>query len=313
MKAALLAGAALLLAGCGRYGDFTLPILSGGNERATYTWEERPGPVIERGAARDVLNPSVVRTPHGFTNYYSTFDGRTWRTRVAESPDGITWHDTGVVIEPHPSTWEAAYIAANGSALADGGTVRYWYEAGPRDHLSIALDGKPVLEPGPWQSWDERDVADPDVIRAGSELYLYYLGQDRGARQRIGVARSHDGVHWEKLRANPVLDDEDNIGEPAVWQDRGFYWMLYTARLRDEQRRLRLARSIDGVHWTKLPGELAGAQAWDSKVICDAAVVVDGGRVLVWFGGGDVARPDENIQGQIGYGVLQPHSATLEK
>jgi hypothetical protein len=42
-------------------------------------------------------------------------------------------------------------------------------------------------------------------------------------------------------------------------------------------------------------------------------VVVDGDRVLVWFGGGDLARPDENIHGQIGFGVLRPVSATLEK
>jgi hypothetical protein len=27
--------------------------------------------------------------------------------------------------------------------------------------------------------------------------------------------------------------------------------------------------------------------------------------VGVWFGGGDVASPDENLHGQIGYGVLR--------
>jgi hypothetical protein len=48
-------------------------------------------------------------------------------------------------------------------------------------------------------------------------------------------------------------------------------------------------------------------------VICDATVVVAGDRVLVWFGGGDVARADENIHGQIGFGALLPVSATLEK
>jgi len=89
--------------------------------------------------------------------------------------------------------------------------------------------------------------------------------------------------------------------------------MLYTARLADETRRLRLARSNDGVRWTPLAAEFGGAQAWDAKVICDASVVVDGDRVLVWFGGGDVARADENIHGQIGFGVLRPVSATLEK
>src|ERR1039458_4629414 len=105
-----------------------------------------------------------------------------------------------------------------------------------------------------------------DVCSSDLYFYLYYLGQDRGARQKIGLARSRDGVRWEKLRSNPVLEADGNVGEPAVWQSHGFYWMLYTARLADETRHLRLARSTDGVRWTKLAAEFRGAQAWDTKV-----------------------------------------------
>jgi hypothetical protein len=49
---------------------------------------------------------------------------------------------------------------------------------------------------------------------------------------------------------------------------------------------------------------IAGSEAWDSKVICDPTVVANRDRVTVWFGGGDVARPDQNIHGQIGVGEL---------
>jgi len=34
---------------------------------------------------------------------------------------------------------------------------------------------------------------------------------------------------------------------------------------------------------------------------------------VIWFGGGDVASPDENLHGQIGYGTLRPVNATLQK
>jgi sucrose-6-phosphate hydrolase SacC (GH32 family) len=305
--------ALLLLCGCGRYADFALPAVTGGDPKTTFAFEERPAPVMERGSANDLLNPSVFRAGSGFTNYYSMFDGKTWHTRVAESADGIQWRDTGKVLSPDPATWEGSYIAANGSALFYGGQIWYWYEAGARERLRIGLRGQAVLEPGPWGSWDERGVADPYVIRVEPYFYLYYLGQDRGARQKIGVARSRDGVRWEKLRSNPVLEGDDNVGEPAVWQSHGFYWMLYTAREAGEVRRMRLARSVDGVQWTLLAAKFGGAQAWDAKVVCDPTVVVDGDRVLVWFGGGDVARVDENIHGQIGFGVLRPVSATLEK
>jgi predicted GH43/DUF377 family glycosyl hydrolase len=155
-------------------------------------------------------------------------------------------------------------------------------------------------------------VADPYVIRIGSEFYMYYLGQDRAVQQRLGVARSADGIHWRKLRTNPILEvgapgafDENGLGEPAVWQARGWYWMLYTGRGAGEVRRLGMARSTDGVHWTKLPQVFAGAHEWDAKVVCDPTVeVLDDSTVAVWFGGGDLARPDYNLNGQIGYGIL---------
>jgi predicted GH43/DUF377 family glycosyl hydrolase len=324
------------LCGCGRYADFTLPVVKGGDPNASFAFEERAGPVMERGKdweAEDVLNPSIGVGDKGAAplhlNLYSGFDGKTWRTGLATTREGEHFERKGIILSPDPGTWEGSYIAANGSLTFFNKQFWYWYVSGPRGRHSLGLahagegawdeakswhkEIHPVLEPGPWASWDERGVADPYVIRVEPYFYMYYLGQDRGARQRIGVARSSDGVKWEKLRTNPVLEAEENIGEPAVWQSHGFYWMLYTVRLADEQRRLRLARSVDGVKWEKLPTEFRGAQAWDSKVICDATVIPAGDCIIVWFGGGDVARPDENIHGQIGVGVLRPVSATLEK
>jgi Glycosyl hydrolases family 32 N-terminal domain len=317
----LLAAAALMvLAGCGRYSDFTLPALAGGNPQADYRWEARPDPVILREEAKDVLNPSVAAG----RMLYSSWDGRTWRTALATSEDGIRWQKRGSVLESNPKTWEGAYSAANGAVLAVGPQFWYWYVAGPKERPSLGLarsdnarawrkEPAPVLGPGPYMSWDERGVADPYVIRIGRWFYLYYLGQDRARRQRLGVARSNDGISWEKLRANPILElggpgafDENGLGEPAVWSAGGYYWMLYTGRDLTEYRRIGLARSTDGVHWQKLPLVLSGGQPWDSKVVCDPTVEVGPAEVRVWFGGGDVARPDENLNGQIGYGILRP-------
>jgi len=327
------AAAVLVMAGCGCYADFTLPPLAPGDERRGFAFETRAEPVLARGPSgewdsQDALNPSVLRAAGGFLNFYSGFDGRTWRTGLATSADGVTWTKRGAGLAPDSSTWEGGYIAANGSALFEGGEYLYWYQAGPKETPRIGLarsrDGRawrkeprPVVDFGPRGSWDERGVADPFVIRLEGTFYLYYLGQDRARRQRLGLARSADGVRWEKLRANPVLEpgpdgsfDEAGLGEPAVWRSHGFYWMLYTGRDAVEHRRLGLARSSDGVNWTRLPAVFAGREAWNAKVICDPAVDVAGDTVRVWFGGGDVASPDENLNGQIGYGLLH---ATLAK
>jgi predicted GH43/DUF377 family glycosyl hydrolase len=328
-KSTLLA-VSLVLFGCRPYADFTLPPPDGTGPRAPFSWEPSAMPVISRGSARswdsvDVLNPSVVRLTGLYLNLYSGFDGLAWRTGLATSEDGVHWQKLGRALSPEG--WEGSYIAANGSAIVSGGEIFYWYVAGEpgdgRIGLARSRNGgldwtklpKPVLIPGPRGSFDERAVADPYVIQRGDRFYMFYLGQDRAARQRLGVARSRDGVVWEKLRSNPVLElgplgsfDEMGLGEPAIWSSGGFYWMLYTGRDRAERRRMGLARSSDGVHWSREATftPVSGTADWDREVLCDPSVeLAPDGTVRVWFGGGDVAAPDHGIHGQIGVGLLE--------
>ncbi|HLW76451.1 MAG TPA: hypothetical protein VKS01_05685 [Bryobacteraceae bacterium] len=307
----LLAVAVLCITGCSRYADFTLPPPDPSGPRGPFHWSAMPNPVIDRGDAVDVLNPSVVRSGGESVNFYSRYDGKAWSTMRATSTDFVTWQNRAPVDLPSEGG-----MAANGSLLAMGTDLMYWYEAGAPPH--IALKGQAVLTAGPLGGFDEIAVADPDVIRAsgapgGARFFLYYLGQDRAQRQRLGVAQSTDGIHWTKFRDNPILEpgppgsfDERGVGEPAVWTSGGSYWMLYTGRARDETRRIGLAKSADGVHWqrdTSFP-PIAGDQPWNRAVMCDPSVEVLAGKIRVWFGGGDVPRPDQNIHGQIGMGFL---------
>ncbi|MDQ6679334.1 MAG: hypothetical protein M3Z09_18785 [Acidobacteriota bacterium] len=313
---------AFSLTACGRYADFSLPVLAAGPvPRLELVLNAEP--VLGRGDwdSSDVLNPSVVIRQGQFYNFYSGFDGRTWHTGLATSSDGVHWRKRGKVLSPDPKTWEGSYIAANGSAVVVNGEFWYWYQAGgrtrPRIGLARSKDGEhwtrdpaPVLSPGPYASWDEQAVADPFVFRKEDWFYLYYLGQNRARQQQLGLARSRDGVHWQKLRANPILRaplpgtgamDENGLGEPAAWENAGLYWMLFTGRDSQENRSLALAYSRDGVQWQRTGQVFRGQAAWDGRVLCDATVL--GGRV--WFGGGDRASPDENLQGQIGVGYLK--------
>ena len=309
----------LILCGCSKYAEFTLPAPESSGPRGPFRWQASTGPVIARGDAVDVLNPSVVKFRGEYLNLYSSWDGKTWTTALASSHDGVAWEKRGRVIAPEGE--EGNYIAANGSALVSGDEILYWYEAGDPFYIALARsrDGSQwsksgaVMRAGPRGSFDERGVADPYVIRAGDSFYMYYLGTDRARRQRLGVARSRDGVKWEKLRTNPILElgdvgafDEVGLGEPAVWSSGGSYWMLYTGRDRKERRKMGLAKSADGVHWTREPLVIAGLEEWDREVVCDASVEVMGDTIRVWFGGGDVARPDEGLHGQIGLGSLHP-------
>jgi predicted GH43/DUF377 family glycosyl hydrolase len=333
MVSVRISGVALLLilSGCGRYRDFSLPREPGGPV-VTWRWQGSPEPVLKHGTtgewdAVDALNPSVIRQGDAYYSLFSGFDGKTWHTGLAVSADGVTWHKEGKILSPDPNTWEAGEIAANGSALADESEILYYYQADrlPNTRIGLARSanghqwrrhGPPVLDKGPRGSWDEMGVGDPEVIRLRRQYYMFYVGMDRARRQRLGVATSADGIVWYKLRQNPILElgadgkfDENGLGEPAVWASNGYYWMLYTGRARDEVRRIGMARSQDGVQWERLPEVFAGDRPWNSKVICDPTVLVESGRVRVWFGGGDVARPDQNIHGQIGEAVLTTEPA----
>ena len=66
------------------------------------------------------------------------------------------------------------------------------------------------------------------------------------------------------------------------------------------------ARSRTGVSWEKQALVIRGDQPWKNKVVCDPTVVATAEGVRVWFGGGDVPRPDERIHGRIGVGMLRP-------
>ncbi len=327
-RAGWAALAGCLLAGCVPYRDFSLPSLPEPPSEPLLRWTALAQPVLERGApgqwdAVDALNPAPVRRDGVYFNFYSGYDGRLWRTGLATSADGVIWRKQGPVLAPDPSTWEGDYIAANGSALVVRGDFWYWYQAGrpPRIGLAISHDGRrwskhpaPVLEPGPRGAWDERGVADPYVVRFGTRFYLFYLGEDRARRQRLGLACSEDGRRWFKLRSNPILElgaesafDENGLGEPAVWASHGWYWMLYTGRDRHENRRLGLARSRDGVRWRRVSEGpvFEGPRPWASRVVCDPAVEPGAGELRVWFGGGDLAAPAENLHGQIGLAIVR--------
>ena len=81
--------------------------------------------------------------------------------------------------------------------------------------------------------------------------------------------------------------------------------MLYTGRDRKEKRAMGYAVSKDGRHWEKLKEPvLRGDQPWNSAVVCDATVLVENGKARIWFGGGDLPKPDERLNGQIGYAEL---------
>ncbi|MBB6678786.1 hypothetical protein H4Q31_15960 [Cohnella lubricantis] len=291
-------------------------------------------PVLQRGEpgewdSVDLLNPSVIKKGNTYYNYYSGYNGEVWQTGLATSVDGVHWskYEGNPVLKlSDRGLWDDSYIAANGSAIEIDNNVYYYYQgasstdnkatvglATSDDWLRFDKESNPVLTTGPDHTWDSMGVADPYVIKHKDFYYMYYLGMDEMSVQRLGVARSRDGVVWEKSVANPILDvgtkgsfDENGLGEPSVFYNAPYFYMVYTGRDAGEKRDIGLAVSLDGVHWKKqnYNGLFADRKSgtWDDSVICDTTFWMDdnASSLWMWYGGGNKPLPAEGLNGAVG-------------
>jgi predicted GH43/DUF377 family glycosyl hydrolase len=77
-----------------------------------------------------------------------------------------------------------------------------------------------VLRPGPSGSWEADRVAGAHVFRIGEWLYAAYIGFANGFEDSaIGIARSRDGINWERHANNPVITH----GNPGEWDSINVY------------------------------------------------------------------------------------------
>lgn len=291
-------------------------------------------PVLQRGQSGewdsvDLLNPSVIKKGNTYYNYYSGYNGEVWQTGLATSNDGTHWtkYENNPVLKlSDKGEWDDSYIAANGSAIEVNNKVFYYFQgvsstdnkasiglATSNDWFNFEKEANPVLTVGSDHTWDSKGVADPYVIKYKDYYYMYYLGMDEMNVQRLGVARSKDGVVWEKSTANPILDvgtkgsfDENGLGEPSVFYNTPYFYMIYTGRDAGEKRDIGLAVSLDGVHWKKqnYNGLFTERKSgtWDDSVICDTTLVFDDddNSLLMWYGGGNKPLPAQGLNGAVG-------------
>jgi len=104
------------------------------------------------------------------------------------------------------ATRDTAYkIQMQGVAVAPGNT-----DFGRDDWQNISKEA-PMLKPElPW----ERDcIEGASIINKGGILYMFYAGAYNNAPQQIGLARSSDGIHWERMSEQPFLPN----GKPGEW------------------------------------------------------------------------------------------------
>ena len=113
----------------------------------------------------------------------------------------------------------------------------------------------PILEPIPDHPWESRNVFNCGVINHGDEIVLLYRGQGmENDVSRLGLARSRDGVHFER-RPEPVFvpetpDEVNGVEDPRLTLLDGRVQMLYTA-WSPESIQVARASTTDFVAWER--------------------------------------------------------------
>jgi predicted GH43/DUF377 family glycosyl hydrolase len=196
--------------------------------------------------------PTILYDGLIYHMWYSGFDGSNTRIGYANSTDGITWNKYA---------------------------------------------GNPVLDLGSSGSWEDLHVHYPYVLYNGTSYQMWYSGND-GGNYRIGYATSPDGLTWAKYGGNPVLNlggggsfDEVYAGQASVILEGGTYHMWYSGVASSAQGITGYATSLDGISWTKYPGnpvlDIGPPGSWDDFRAYVPSVVFNGTKYFMIYSGND--------------------------
>ncbi len=206
----------------------------------TNKWEE----VVDR--ARLVKRDSIYHMWYTGSIYATRFcigyatstDGRTWK-RMSDKP----------VMEP-TEEWEGQCLMCP-SVIWDEKQMLYkmWYsgggfEGGELEPNAIGYatspdglnwtkySGNPVLRPDPDAECEKYKVAGGQIISHGGWYLIFYIGFSDTWHGQTCLARSRDGIQWERHPQNPILSptpggfDSRSVYTPAVLFD-GRKWLLW--------------------------------------------------------------------------------------
>lgn len=159
-----------------------------------------------------------------------------------------------------------------------------------------------TLGPNPESGWEQivnRNCVLPDP--AGKGWLMWYTGQvwDGGhGKSWIGIARSDDGIHFERFRRDPVLVPEadfekESVMNPFVMIEDGKYRMWYAAGETYEPNTICYAESADGIRWTKYPGNPVfsanpGKEYEQERIGACDILRVGGGYLMFYIGYRDI-------------------------
>jgi predicted GH43/DUF377 family glycosyl hydrolase len=234
--------------------------------KTPYKW----GPVLSGPGGSRVDNPRVFRVKDKWYMTYNHVEGQGgYEGWLAQSDNLVDWQPVGRILAKGSGGWDdgsvGGYLGLQSLNLDevyvpqtfDG---RYWlsYIGGRKDAFEAyplntglafttdltkgeawtRLPSNPILSTGDgnvgW--WEDRVlfssqlVRDPNRVFGYEYLMLYNAKGRRDNVERIGLAASHDLIHWQRPLKDPIIANDPDFrisGDPQLLKMDDLYVMLY--------------------------------------------------------------------------------------
>ncbi|PSN47193.1 Sucrose-6-phosphate hydrolase [Blattella germanica] len=161
----------------------------------------------------------------------------------------------------------------------------HWGHAKTKDlihweHLPVAL------APDEW--YDADGVFSGSAIEKDGKLYVMYTGNSAEGQVQC-IAVSEDGIHFEKVPENPVLDANDlpsnaqapDFRDPKVFKRGDLYYVVLVTKTTDNRGEVLLYQSADLINWEFKSILLEGTSEQGIMWECPDLYQLDGKDVLV--------------------------------
>jgi predicted GH43/DUF377 family glycosyl hydrolase len=264
-------------------------------------------------------DPAVIKDGNTYVMYYAAVKGDFSDTNFvrifrATSNDGIDWvRDSIPRLSPgSEGSWDSAKVERPSMIKLPDGTYRLYYagnnvpdvESGFQIGLATSPDGiawstntgNPVLTPGEPGSFDELSIGGARVLLKDGEYWMWYAGMSGAEKMSIGLAKSQDGIVWEKKGKVLALDVEGEESNEVGVADAHVTWNgtefeMFYAVLQDYGQLLGPiwhATSPDGIGWIKDGSPIlrrGDETSWTGQGIGSPSVLLEGDTYRMWYSG----------------------------
>jgi hypothetical protein len=253
------------------------------------------------GQGLHIGKPSVLQMPNGTYAmwYHGTDVSYGYSIFRAWSPDGITWHKQGVIMQKGGAYQETGVYVPY--VIYHNGVYHMWYgglfqSGGNRAsiHYATSTDEGFTWQKQGMELYHNSGVTCPYVLFDGSQWRMWYCGIYWGNPNQSRIHHAHKTLISDPWIQDGVVVNNDgpydypSASYPNVLPTATGYEMFYTGYVPyTGPFRILHATSPDGMSWTKTGIELEGSLPEETNRIGMSYISVEGSTYKAWYTGYD--------------------------